>query len=149
MSLKIRKSHELGGVCFLWGYDILKYWVFGGLLGSKGIDPLIFLYFDMVTVPPFIIGVARLVNALAGRTLAWTKVLGWGIIVILNTLLPYVYAAVAGESQFDTTAWIIFWGLLLLVMANLWRTVRCQVARHQLGRQAECPVRRLPCSGHK
>ena len=133
MAFEIRKSHEFGGVCFLWGYDVLKYWVFGDLLRSKGIDPLIFLYFDMVTVPPFIIGLARLVNSLAGRILAWPRVLAWGVIVIINTLIPYIYAAVAGESRFDTTAWMIFWGLILLVLANLFRTVRCQVLR-----QREC-----------
>lgn len=129
MALKIRKSHECGGICFLWVYDVVKYWVVGDLLRSRGIDPLIFLYFDMVTVPPFIIGSARLVNALIGDVLAWPRVLGWGLIVIANTIIPYVYAAVAGESHFDTTAWAIFWGLVVLVLANLFRTIRVQVVK--------------------
>lgn len=129
MAFEIGKSHELGGVCFLWGYDLLKFWVFGDLLRSKGIDPLVFLYFDMITVPPFVLGLVRLVNALSGRILAWQGVLAWGSIVIINTLIPYIYAAMAGESRFDTTAWAIFWGLVLLVLANLFRAVRRGVVR--------------------
>ncbi|MCG8685535.1 MAG: hypothetical protein MI892_11710 [Desulfobacterales bacterium] len=127
MALKISKSHEMGGICFLWIYDIVKYWVFKDLMLSKCIDPLIFLYFDMVTVPPFIIGSARLVNSLTGDILAWSRVLGWGLIVIINTFLPYLYAALAGEAHFDNRAWLVFWTLILLVLANLIRTIRVQV----------------------
>ncbi len=118
----------MGGICFLWIYDIVKYWVFKDLMLSKCIDPLIFLYFDMVTVPPFIIGSARLVNSLTGDILAWSRVLGWGLIVIINTFLPYLYAALAGEAHFDNRAWLVFWTLILLVLANLIRTIRVQVA---------------------
>jgi hypothetical protein len=78
----------------------------------------------MITVPGFIMGVARLINALSGRVMAWPKVLGWGMIVLINALLPYVYAAIAGGPQFDTAAWVIFWALILLMFANLIRTIR-------------------------
>lgn len=122
--MKIRRRHELGGICFLWCYDIVKYVLFKGLLESMGIDPLVFLFFDMITVPGFILGCARLVNSLTGRVMAWPKVLFWGIMVLVNTLLPYVYAAVAGGPQFDTAAWVVFWALILLMLANLIRTIR-------------------------
>jgi len=122
--IHIRRSHEFGGMCFLWCYDIVKYVVFKGLLESRGIDPLVFLFFDMITVPGFIMGASRLINALTGQVMAWPKVLGWGIIVLINTLLPYVYAAIAGGPQFDTAAWVVFWVLILLMLANLIRTIR-------------------------
>ena len=127
MIIRIRRSHELGGMCFLWVYDIVKYLVFRSLLESRGIDPLIFLFLDMVTVPLFVIGSARLINSLAGRVMAWQRVLGWGIIVLFNTFLPYIYAAMAGGAQFDTTAWIVFWGLIVLMLANLVRTIQAGV----------------------
>lgn len=111
-------------MCFLWCYDIAKYLIFKGLLENRGIDPLVFLFFDMITVPGFIAGAARLVNALTGKGMVWPKVLGWGFVVLLNALLPYVYAAIAGGPQFDTAAWMVFWGLVLLMLANLVRTVR-------------------------
>ncbi len=114
-------------MCFLWVYDIVKYLVFRSLLESRGIDPLIFLFLDMVTVPLFVIGSARLINSLAGRVMAWQRVLGWGIIVLFNTFLPYIYAAMAGGAQFDTTAWIVFWGLIVLMLANLVRTIQAGV----------------------
>lgn len=124
MIIKIRRSHELGGICFLWCYDIVKYVLFKDLLESRGIDPLVFLFLDMITVPGFIAGSARLVNALTGRAMAWPKVLGWGLVVLINALLPYVYAAISGGSQFDTAAWVVFWVLILLMLANLIRTIR-------------------------
>ncbi|NDY73682.1 hypothetical protein DO021_18400 [Desulfobacter hydrogenophilus] len=111
-------------MCFLWCYDIIKYVVFKGLLENRGIDPLVFLFLDMITVPGFIVGCARLVNSLSGRVMAWPKVLFWGILVLVNTLFPYVYAVLAGGPQFDTAAWVVFWTLILLMLANLIRTIR-------------------------
>lgn len=127
--VKIGKCHEQGAILFLWGYDLVKFWLVKDILAVRAIDPVIFLFYDMVTVPPFIIGSARLVNALAGHVLSWPKVLGWGGIVLVNTFLPYVYAAVSGEASFTARAWIIFWCLILLVLANLIRTIRIQVFR--------------------
>ena len=124
MIIKIRRCHELSGICFLWCYDIAKYVVFKDLLESRGIDPLVFLFLDMITVPGFIVGSARLVNSLTGQVMAWPKVLGWGLVVLINALLPYVYAAIAGGPQFDAVAWVVFWILVLLMLANLIRTIR-------------------------
>ena len=122
--MKIRRCHELGCMCFLWCYDIVKYVVFKDLLESRGIDPLVFLFIDMITVPGFIVGSARLINSLGSWVRAWPTVLFWGLIVLINSLLPYVYAAIAGGRQFDTAAWVIFWVLILLLLANLIRTIR-------------------------
>nr|WP_321403515.1 hypothetical protein [uncultured Desulfobacter sp.] len=122
--MKIKRHHEFGGICFLWCYDVVKYLLFKGLLESRGIDPLVFLFFDMITVPGFIVGCARLVNSLGGQVMAWPKVLFWGIVVLINTLSPYVYAAIAGGPQFDTVAWVVFWIVILLMIANLIRTIR-------------------------
>ncbi len=124
MIMRIRRHHEFGGICFLWCYDIVKYVVFKSLLESLGIDPLIFLVLDMITVPGFIVGSARLINSLNGRVMAWPKILFWGLVVLVNSLLPYVYAAIAGGPQFDTVAWVVFWALILLILANLIRTIR-------------------------
>jgi len=85
---------------------------------------LVFLFLDMITVPGFIVGSARLINSLSGRVMAWPKVLFWGFIVLLNALLPYLYAALAGGPQFDSIAWVVFWTLILLMLANLIRTIR-------------------------
>jgi hypothetical protein len=98
--------------------------VFKDLLESRGIDELVFLFLDMITVPGFIVGCARLVNSLGGRIMAWPKVLFWGLIVLVNTLLPYVYAAIAGGPQFDTVAWVVFWIVIILMITNLIRTIR-------------------------
>lgn len=111
-------------MCFLWCYDVVKYFLFKSILESRGIDPRVFLFFDMITVPGFIMGCARLINSLSGKVMAWPRVLFWGFIVLVNTVLPYVYAAVAGGSQFDTAAWVVFWTLILLMLANLIRTIR-------------------------
>lgn len=124
MTMQIRRHHEFGGICFLLCYDVVKYLIFKDLLESRGIDPLVFLFFDMITVPGFIVGCARLVNSLSGRVMAWPKVLFWGFVVLVNTLSPYVYAAIAGGPQFDTAAWVVFWIIILLMLANLIRTIR-------------------------
>ena len=98
---------------------------------SRGVDPLVFLFFDMVTVPGFIVGSARLVNALSGRLMTWPRVLLWGVVVLVCALLPYVYAALAGGSQFDTPAWVVFWGLIVLMLANLVRSIRAGLISHK------------------
>lgn len=125
----ICRDHLDRAILFLWVYDLIKFLVLKDLLAGQGIDPKCFLFYDMVTVPPFILGSARLVNALTGEVLAWPKVLGWGIIVLVNTFLPYVYAALAGEARFTARAWALFWCLILLVLGNLVRTIRAQVIR--------------------
>lgn len=122
--MEIRRCHALSGICFLWCYDVVKYLLFKGILESRGIDALFFLFFDMTTVPGFIVGCARLVNSLGGRVMAWPTVLFWGFVVLFNTLLPYVYAAIAGGPQFDRVAWAVFWVVILLMIANLIRTIR-------------------------
>ncbi|WDP90009.1 MAG: hypothetical protein HUN04_09925 [Desulfobacter sp.] len=133
MNFRIRRSHELGGVILLWIYDILKYQIFGDLLESRGIDAQIFLFMDMVTVPAFVAGSARLINSLAGRALAWHKVMGWGLVVLFNTVLPYAYAAAAGKAQFDAAAWGILGGIILLVLANMIRTIWLGVVKKKKG----------------
>ena len=127
MDLKIRRAHEWGGICFLWIYDLVKFWIFKDLLHSRGIDPGIFLFFDMITVPPFIMGTARLVNSLTGHALSWPRVVFWGLVVLVNTVLPYGYAAAAGKARFDTMAWVVFWGLVSLILVNLFRTIKGKV----------------------
>lgn len=124
MAIRIRRYHQLSSICFLFCYDVVKFVLFKDLLESRGIDSLAFLFFDMITVPGFIVGCARLINSLAGEIMTWPKVLLWGIIVLFNTLLPYVYAAIAGGAQFDIVAWVVFWVLILLMLANLVRTIR-------------------------
>lgn len=131
--ITIGRGHERGAILFLWGYDIVKFWLAKTFLAGQGIDPHLFLFFDMVTVPPFVMGCARLVNSLAGKVLAWPMVVGWGAIVLTNTFLPYVYAAVAGKARFTPAAWAIFWCLVLLVLGNLIRTIASQVARRKRG----------------
>lgn len=116
-----------GAIFYLWGYDLIKYRLIRDILQSQGIDPVLFLFFDMVTVPFFVIGSSCLVNALTKKAMAWPRVLAWGIIVLTNTLTPYVYAAMAGRSRFGTAAWAVFWSVVLLVLANLIRTVRPHV----------------------
>lgn len=133
--IRINRGHERGAILFLWVYDLVKFWLVKDILAGQGIDPVLFLFYDMVTVPLFIIGSARLVNALAGETLAWHRVLGWGVIVLINTFLPYVYAAYAGRARFNAQAWTLFWCLVVLVLANLVRTLHRQV----LERRGEGP----------
>jgi len=138
--IRINRGHERGAILFLWIYDLVKFWLVKDILAGQGIDPVLFLFYDMVTVPLFILGSARLVNALAGDALAWRRVLGWGLIVLFNTLLPYVYAAYAGRAKFNAQAWILFWCLVVLVMANLARTIHCQVlSRRKEGQDCTGP----------
>lgn len=136
--MKIRKTHESRAIVFLWVYDIVKYLVIRDLLESQGVDPLIFLFFDMVTVPPFIMGSARLVNSLTCQALKWPEVMGWGMIVFANAFLPYLYVAVTGQKQFGPVAWTIFSGVVILVMANMVRTILIQV------REKRCESADLP-----
>ncbi len=127
--IRITRGHELCAILSLWIYDLIKFWLFKEILAGQGIDPRIFLFYDMVTVPLFIIGSARLVNALAGEAMAWHRVLGWGGVVLFNTLLPYGYAAWAGRAAFKLQAWALFWCLVVLVLANVARTIHGHVRR--------------------
>lgn len=127
--VRIGRSHELGGILVLWVYDLGKYYIFGDLMNSRGVDPKIFLCLDMVTVPAFVIGAARLVNSLSGHTLAWPRVTGWASVVLLNTLLPYAYIAAAGMARFDGAAWGVLACLVAVILTNMVRTIRIRILR--------------------
>ena len=134
MKLKIRRAHELGGIIFLLGYDVMKYLLFGDLMMSQGIDAHIFLFLDMVTVPGFVIGSARLVSSFSGQVPAWTGVAGWGLVVLFSTLLPYAYAASAGKAHFTGPGWAVLGGLVILILANMIRTICVRVREKKTGR---------------
>lgn len=97
----------------LWGYDILKLFLGFSIMQAYGINPCIFFFVDVVTVPFYVLGMARLINSLTEKARRSDAIFWWTIITAVASVAPYLYAAWAGGRSFSLQGWLI----LLVIMA--------------------------------
>ncbi len=97
----------------LWGYDMLKLYLEFSIMQGYGINPYIFFFLDVVTVPPYVVGMARLVGSLKENARQSDSIFLWSVITAVASVAPYLYAAWAGGRSFSLQGWII----LLIIMA--------------------------------
>lgn len=132
MGFVVSKRLQVKAMIVLWVYDLIKFWLFSDLARTHGINPYMFLFFDMITVAPYIMGLARFINSLTGPAQKLCEVLVWGAVLLCSTLLPYVYAAWAGKDVFSFRAWSVFGLVLFFVLANLVRAVQAKIEKKKL-----------------
>ncbi|MCG8567043.1 MAG: hypothetical protein MI747_18370 [Desulfobacterales bacterium] len=101
-------------------YALAKYILAGPVMEKLNIVPHYFLFLDLITIPPYVLGWAKLIVHLknparvsTGHTLAWSGV------TLISSLAPYLYAAWAGHSKFPPGGWLIM-GLILLIPIINW-----------------------------
>ncbi len=91
-------------------------------LGRYGVNPWAFLALDIITAPPYGIGQAVAVKVLRDDSRPARDAVGWGIIVILAFLAPYIYIFWAsGSSSMSPIAYalVVLWMLVFGVLAVL------------------------------
>ncbi|MFH2093329.1 MAG: hypothetical protein ABIJ31_13285 [Pseudomonadota bacterium] len=114
---------QFRAMMLIWVYDILKFLLAFKVMRFYGIDPWIFLFFDMVTVPTYIIGWHSLIASLAGNIQTFKTLFKWSVITFVSSTAPYFYAAWAGRQTFPKQAWIMFILILVFLLANLVRKI--------------------------
>jgi len=114
-------------------YTFARFVAAGGALGEYGVDARWFLFWDIVTVPPYVWSIGRLVRSLANPDASsLTVLLGWSLLGIVSFMAPYAYLYYAGAGSFPPLAWILLTIIVALFAANAVRTIRRKVAAVQI-----------------
>lgn len=106
-------------ILFLWIYDIIKFVFLYDVFNSYGVNPWMFLFIDVTTVPAFIAGWSKLITSLTGKAQSIYACIRWGVITFFASTGPYLYVAWAGRQSFSKQAWIILAVVLILMFANM------------------------------
>lgn len=116
-------------ILVLWGYDVVKILMIYKTLVFYNMNPWIFFFIDVVTVPPFIIGWNRLFASLTGNTDHFGTILMWGLITFAAGSGPYLYVAWAGRESLPAFVWIILAGVMIFPFINLFKKIRMYKAK--------------------
>ena len=125
----MRHKAEIGAMASLVVYTVARFIAAGGALGSYGVDARWFLFWDVVTVPPYVWSIGRLVRGLAPTDpTPFRETASWSLLALGSFLAPYGYLYYAGAGNFPPLAWILLTLLVLLFAANALRSIRKKVA---------------------
>lgn len=105
-------------------YNLLKFILAFGILEELAVNPWGFLFWDLITIPPYVMGMGNLVRSLGGGRAGILKTAGWGILLIAAFLAPYLYLAVCGGGSFTGAAKGALALIVLLMLVNLARDIR-------------------------
>lgn len=124
MRLPLGPKAQLRAMISLWVYDCFKLALAYKVMVTYGINPWIFFFLDMVTVPPYIVGWCRLIKTLTGTIQPFKTIFLWSVVTFIASTAPYIYAAWAGGRSFPAQAWVILILLVIFPVFNLFRKVR-------------------------
>ena len=96
-------------------YDILKFLAGYHLMVHADINPWIFLFLDLITIPGYFVGWHRLLQTLGEKDPCLGTMLLWGIITFYCSTGPYLYALWSGRH---TASWPV-WGVLCIIIVLL------------------------------
>lgn len=134
----MRYRAELGAMASLVIYTVVRFVAAGGALGAYGVDARWFLFWDVVTVPPYVWSIGRLVRSLADpEQRPFRETVGWSGLALISFMAPYTYLYYAGVGHFPTVAWVLVTLLVALFGANAVRTVRRKVGSLQIAPAVE------------
>jgi ABC-type microcin C transport system permease subunit YejE len=108
----------------IWVYDMAKFLVLYKAMQGYGINPWIFFFLDMVTVPTYVMGWSRLMGSITGEIQAFRAIFTWSLITFVSSTTPYFYAAFAGLRTFPPEIWWFLALILLFSLINLIRKIR-------------------------
>lgn len=121
MNLTISPQNCFLAMIFLWGYDIFKLMLVFSIMQAYGINPYIFFFVDVVTVPFYVLGMARLIGSLTEKTRRPEATFLWAVITALASVAPYVYAAWAGNRAIPLHWWVILLIIMVFPLVDLTR----------------------------
>ncbi len=123
MNLKISAKNCFRAMVILWGYDIVKLFLGFSIMQGYGINPYIFFFLDVATVPLYVLGMARLIGSLTENTRRFDFIFLWTVITAVASVVPYLYAAWAGGRSFSLLGWIILFLIMLFPLVDLIRRI--------------------------
>ena len=88
MKLPLGPKAKLRAMISLWIYDGVKMALAYKVMITYGINPWIFFFLDMVTVPPYIIGWCRLIETLTGAIQTFKTIFIWSIVTFIASTAP-------------------------------------------------------------
>lgn len=126
MNLTLGSKSRVWAISVLWGYAVFKFWITSGILAAYGINPWIFLFLDMVTVPPYVIGWNFLFTSFTSKqdTKKFKTLILWGMMTFVSSTAPYFYAAWAGRQSGSKQIWIVFVLIMVLLLIGQVRKLR-------------------------
>ena len=133
MNLSLGPKTRFRAMLAIWGYDMAKFLVLYRTMEGFGINPWLFFFLDMVTVPTYVMGWSRLMASITGEIQTFRAIFTWSLITFVSSTAPYFYAAFAGRRIFPPEAWLFLALILLLIFINLIRKIR-------RARKASCPT---------
>lgn len=123
MNLALGPKTRFRAMLALWVYDVVKIALICKVLQTFGINPWIFFFLDMVTVPAYINGWTRLITSLTGKIPSFAAIFRLGTVTFFASTGPYLYAAWAGRQSFPAQVWLILMLILLFPLINLIRKI--------------------------
>nr|NJM03319.1 hypothetical protein [Desulfobacula sp.] len=133
MKFTIGSKTRFRAMLAIWGYDILKFLAVFKVMQGYGINPWLFFFLDMVTVPPYVMGWSRLITSITGEVRAFGSIITWSLITFVSSTAPYFYAGFAGRRSFPHEAWFFLILILIFITLNLIRKI-------YRARKASCPM---------
>lgn len=126
------KKPELAAALGLVLYTVGRFAAAGGTLSKYGVSAGWFLFWDVVTIPPYVWGIGRLVRSLSSPVTDWPRLAVATTVALAAFMGPYIYLFMAGAEEFPPLAWVLLGLIIGLLAANAVRDVRKKlaVARH-------------------
>ncbi len=121
--MRFRKP-ELAAALGLVLYTVGRFVAAGGTLSQYGVSAGWFLFWDVVTIPPYVWGIGRLVRNLSSPTTNWPGLAVATLVALAAFMGPYIYLFMAGADEFPPLAWLLLALIIGLLAANAVRDVR-------------------------
>jgi hypothetical protein len=96
------------------GYTILRAAIVWRTLEDYGVNPWIFLAIDIVTVPPYVWGIGKMVQGLRGVN-PLRVVYAGGVVAIAAFVAPYGYMYLAGHAAMPMSTKVIV-GVIIVAL---------------------------------
>ena len=124
MKLNLGSKTRFRAMVAIWVYDMAKFLVLYRTMEGFGINPWVFFFLDMVTVPTYVMGWSRLMASITGEIQTFRAIFTWSLITFVSSTAPYFYAAFAGRRTFPPEIWWFLALILLFSFINLIRKIR-------------------------
>lgn len=110
-------------VMLIWTYDTIRFLLLFDILETYSVNPFLFFFLDMVTVPFFVKGWTCLIRSLSDSSMKIQVLINWSVITFIMSTAPYLYAAWAGRQAIPDHLWIVLSGVIVFPMIKIIRTV--------------------------
>ena len=124
ITARLIRISTYGSMAVLLIYDIVKLVLAHDLMQRSGINPWIFFFLDVTTIPGYIIGWSRLISTMGTNQGSMPYLIKWSIITLFCTTAPYGYALWAGRATSPRPVFLALLAVILLLTVNMLRKLQ-------------------------